>query len=120
MFDVSVLAKEVGVSGEGVGRAMVFRCPLQFGAVDVLAIEAADSLLRGPDGVAETGNCDCREQTDDDHHDHDFEESESGFVFCVHFIPDGLWFNLPCAAGDWRARGWRQGFKGLNCAAEKK
>ena len=98
MFDVSVLAKEVGVSGEGVGRPMVFRCPLQFGAVDVLAIESADSLLRGRKGVPETGNRYGSQQTDDSDDDHDFDEGESCSVHCVHGIPDILWFALPCVA----------------------
>ena len=99
MFDVSAFAKEVGVRGNGCGWAMIFRGPLQLGGVNVLAIEGADPLLRGRDGVAEAGNRYCRQQTDDGDDNHDFDEGESGSLFGVHVIPDVLWFDLPCVAG---------------------
>src|SRR2546425_2066619 len=102
MFNVGTFAKEVGVRGDGRWRAMIFHGPLQLGAVHVLAIERAGSLLCGRDGVPETGNRYCRQQTDDGHDDHDFDEGESGYVFCVHGIPDLLWFASSYMARDLR------------------
>jgi hypothetical protein len=99
MFYVGTFAKEVGVRGYGRWRAMIFHGPLQLGAVHVLAIEGAGSLLRGRNGVPETGNRYCRQQTDDGHDDHDFDEGESGSVFCVHGILDLLWFASSCVRG---------------------
>ena len=83
---------------------MIFHGPLQLCAVNVLAIEGADALLRGRDGVPETGNRYCRQQTDDGHDDHDFDEGESGYVFCVHGIPDLLNVGRPLSPFRWHRR----------------
>ena len=64
MFNVGIFAKEVGVRGDGRGRAVILHGPLELCAVNVLAIEGADSLLRGRDSVPETGNRYCRQAAD--------------------------------------------------------
>src|SRR5207253_6492646 len=63
----------------------------------------AGVLLRGRDGVPETGNGYGSKQTNNGYDNHDFDERESGPVYCVHGIPDFLWFVSLCVAADWRA-----------------
>src|SRR5437879_7952044 len=92
MFNVGAVTKEVGVGGDGGGRLMIFHGPLHLGAVNVPAIKGASSLLRGRDGVFEAGNRYRRQQADDGYNDHDFDECESSPLFCVHVVPDLLWF----------------------------
>jgi len=88
MFNVGAFAEGLGLLGSRRWRSMIFHGPLQLCAIDVLAIDSADSLLCGRDGVPEAGNRYCRQQTDDGYDDHDFDEGESGSAFVVHGIPD--------------------------------
>jgi hypothetical protein len=92
MLNVGAVAKEVGVGGDRSGRLMILHGPLHLGSVNVLAIQRASSLLRGRDGVFEAGNRYRRQQADDGYNDHDFDEGKSGRLFCVHVVPDLLWF----------------------------
>jgi len=92
MLNVGAVAKEVGVGGDCGGRLMIFHGPLHLGSVNVLAIQRASSLLRGRHGVFEAGNRYRRQQADDGHNDHDFDECESNPLFCFHVVPDLLWF----------------------------
>jgi len=55
MFNVGTFAKQVRVRGYSRGRAMILHGPLQLGAVHVLAIECAGSLLRGRDACRKLG-----------------------------------------------------------------
>jgi len=99
MFDVGGFAKEVGVVRDGRGWAMIFGGPLPLCPVNVLAIEGAGSLLGRHNGAPEAGDRYGRQQTNDSHDDHDFDQSESGFVCCLHGIPDDLRFVSSSLAG---------------------
>lgn len=84
VFDVGSLPEQVGIGGDGGRGLLVFDCPLQLGAINVPAVDGTGPLLGFVDGVAEVGNGDGRQDADDGHYDHDFNEGESGVGFGFH------------------------------------
>src|SRR6266545_1927026 len=93
MLEVGALAEEVCVRRGGRGWLMAVQRPLQLGTINVLPVEGASSLLRDFESPSEVGNGDCRQQADDGHDNHNFEECESGLWFCFHGVPDRSCFH---------------------------
>src|SRR5947207_693654 len=109
VFDVSRLAEEVRVGRRGTRRLMMLERPPPLGSIDVLAVDGAGLPARGLDGVGEVGNGNRRQQTDDGDDDHDFQERESGSVFCFHGVPVRERYVSSVMIASGRARDRRQG-----------
>jgi len=84
VFDVAVRSEQVLVCGGGGFRLLRLERPAEFGCVDVLAVDTANSQPRCFDGLGQVGDCDPRDQSDDGYHYHDFNEREPGRSVCFH------------------------------------
>ena len=72
--------------GNGVAtRLLVFERPLLDSAVNLAKVVDTGVLLRGRAGLNEVRDRNGRQQTDDRHDDHDFNQCEASFGFVLNF-----------------------------------
>ena len=93
VFDVAVCAKEIIVSRGGVIRLRSFNYPTHFGGINALAIGAAYLLPRLIDCIPQVRDRNTRQESDDGHHDHDFNKGETVLNCSLHIL------DLVCVPG---------------------
>ena len=77
---------QIAARGGAARNLLVFQRPLLLGAVNQTQIVDAGVLLRGRARAHEVGNGDRGQQTDDGHHNHDFNERKArlAIYFSLH------------------------------------
>jgi len=97
VLHVGVLAEEVTLGRRRRRRLLVLDAPLEFRSIDILSVHGARLSSRLFNGALDAGNGDRREDADDGHDDHDFDEGKSR-------LEHGLHASLSLVGLNWRRR----------------